>query len=146
MLFHLWWLDTGEQLLYKPHSLRNEEVFSELLQWLSKRIGITQKQYSVLSRETYGWSKIVEYKECKSKEEVKRFYQRFGVQLFLAYILDTRDLHCENLIASGEYPVLIDLESLVFHTKEKKDSRIQTQIAGRLQESVLCTGLLPVYH
>lgn len=139
-------LDTGEQLLYKPHSLRNEEVFSELLQWLSKRIGITQKQYSVLSRETYGWSKIVEYKECKSKEEVKRFYQRFGVQLFLAYILDTRDLHCENLIASGEYPVLIDLESLVFHTKEKKDSRIQTQIAGRLQESVLCTGLLPVYH
>ena len=139
-------LDTGEQILYKPHSLRNEVTFSKLLQWLAEHTGISQKQYDVLSRETYGWSKIVEYQECKSKEEVRRFYQRLGVQLFLAYILNTRDLHCENLIASGEYPVLIDLESLVFHTKKEVGSKIQPLIAERIQESVFYTGILPVYH
>lgn len=139
-------LDTGEQILYKPHSLRNEVTFSKLLQWLAEHTGISQKQYDVLSRETYGWSKIVEYRECKSQEEVKRFYRRLGVQLFLAYILNTRDLHCENLIASGEYPVLIDLESLAVYTKEEARSKIQDWIAERLQESVLHTGILPVYH
>ena len=139
-------LDTGEQILYKPHSLRNEVIFSELLQWLARRTGFDQKQYEVLSRETYGWSKIVEYRECKSQEEVQRFYQRLGVQLFLAYILNTRDLHCENLIAAGEYPVLIDLESLVSYTKEEKRSKVQAKIVEKLQESVLCTGILPVYH
>ena len=139
-------LDTGEQILYKPHSLRNEVIFSELLQWLARHTGISQKQYDVLSRETYGWSKIVEYRECKSQEEVQRFYQRLGVQLFLAYILNTRDLLCENLIAAGEYPVLIDLESLVSYTKEEKRSKVQAKIVEKLQESVLCTGILPVYH
>lgn len=139
-------LDNGEKILYKPHSLRNEVIFSQLLQWLAERTGIVQKQYNVLSRETYGWSSVVEYQECKSNEEVKRFYQRMGVQLFLAYILNTRDLHCENLIAAGEYPVFVDLETLVFISKDKIGQKIQDQIYERLQESVLYTGILPVYH
>lgn len=139
-------LDNGERILYKPHSLRNEVIFSELLQWLAGRTGIAQKQYTVLSRETYGWSKIVEYQECESTEEVKRFYQRIGVQLFLAYILNTRDLHCENLIAAGEYPVFVDLETLIFTLKDETGHKVQEQIFERLQESVLYTGVLPIYH
>lgn len=35
-------LDNGEKILYKPHSLRNEVIFSELLQWLAGRTGIIQ--------------------------------------------------------------------------------------------------------
>lgn len=139
-------LDNGEKILYKPHSLRNEVIFSELLQWLAGRTGIIQKQYNVLSRETYGWSKVVEYQECKSNKAVKRFYQRMGAQLFLAYILNTRDLHCENLIVAGEYPVFIDLESLVFTSNDEKGYKVQEEIYERLQGSVLYTGILPVYH
>ena len=55
----------------------------------------------------------MEYKSCKTEEQLKRYYIRLGEQLFLAYLLGTKDLHYENIVASGEYPMLIDLENLV---------------------------------
>ena len=41
------------------------------------------------------------------------FYIRFGEILALSYILNATDLHMENLIAYGEYPVIIDLETFI---------------------------------
>ncbi|HAT4142619.1 TPA: DUF4135 domain-containing protein, partial [Clostridium perfringens] len=56
------------------------------------------------------------------------------------YILSTVDIHYENMISHGEYPVFIDLETMVraensietFNQSEKFDSK-----------SVLISSLLP---
>lgn len=113
-------LDDGSEILYKPHSMENEKQFGELLHWMSQGLKIAQLDYTFLSYEDHSWCSIVEYKSCKTEDEIKKYYKRIGVQLFLAYFLGTHDLHCENIIASGEYPVLIDLETIVNVQPSKK--------------------------
>lgn len=105
--------DNGTELFYKPRSMENEKSYQELLDWISRRTGTTQRSYPFLSFPDHSWSSAVEYKSCKTEEQLKRYYIRLGEQLFLAYLLGTKDLHYENIVASGEYPMLIDLENLV---------------------------------
>lgn len=138
-------LDGTVEILYKPHAMDNERKFMFLLEWIGQGIGITQLNYRVLTYGTHSWCSIVKYEECKSKTEVSRFYNRLGVQLFLAYFLGTHDLHCENIIASGEYPVLIDLETLVGGFNFEKRKTAEDEVYYHLQQSVLSTGLLPTF-
>ena len=125
--------------------MKNEKTFMSLLQWIGQGIGITQLSYEILTYEAYSLCSIVKYKECKSKEGICNYYKRLGVQLFLAYFLGTHDLHCENIIASGEYPVLIDLETLVGGFNSRKRKTAEDEVYYHIQQSVLSTGLLPTF-
>lgn len=137
--------DHGQALLYKPHSMENEKNFMRLLGWICKHTKTKQYEYACLSYDDHSWSEIVAYKPCLSKEEVADYYYRMGEQLFLAYLLGTKDLHCENIIASGAYPILIDLETLVNLKNEQKRTRAYEEIYYQLSNSVLGTGILPFY-
>lgn len=139
-------IDHGNEVLYKPHSLKNEVLFAEMLQWLSQKIQIDQKQYSIVSKQDHGWSAIVQYSTCQSEKEVEMYYKRLGVQLCLAYILNTNDLHYENLIAAGEFPVIVDLETLVQIQPENELGTVSDEVFIRQKDSVLETGILPAYH
>src|SRR5581483_7169260 len=104
---------SGFRLVYKPKSLATEVHFQTLLSWLNERgkhpaFRLTK----VIDKGDYGWSEFVQASGCTSEEELERFYQRQGGYLALLYALMATDLHFENLIASGEHPVLIDLETL----------------------------------
>lgn len=139
-------LDDTAEILYKPHSMENERVFYKLLDWLGAKTGIKQSAYSFIPKDTYSWSSCVEYCSCRTEQQLKDYYLRLGVQLFLAYALGTKDLHCENIIASGEYPVLIDLEVLMSIADQKGWETVRQEINGRLSDSVLFSGMLPFYH
>lgn len=139
-------LDYGDKIFYKPHTMENEKVFYELLKWLENKTGISQNTYLFISKGTYSWSSIIKYSTCKNKKQVYKYYLRLGVQLFLAYLLGTKDLHYENLIAVGEYPVLIDLEVLLSATQKKDEIIIAQEVYNQLSESVLYTGILPFYY
>lgn len=138
-------LDDGTDILYKPHSMENEEKYHRFLKRLSKITGLEQYEYPFLSYESHSWSSIVQYQTCKSEKELGKYYQRLGVHIFLTYLLGTKDLHSENIIACGEYPVLIDLETLVNITFNKKRTSANEEICYQLAQSVLYTGLLPFY-
>ena len=133
-------IDKKIKILYKPHSMENEKAFMSLIQWIGQGIGITQLNYEILTHQSYSWCSIVKYRECESKEEICNYYKRLGTQLFLAYFLGTYDLHCENIIASGEYPVLIDLETLVGGFNSGKRRTAEDEVYYHLQQSVLSTG------
>lgn len=138
--------DGSNEVLYKPHSMENEKLFYSLLEWLGRKTGIRQYIYPFISKDTYSWSSYVEYHSCKTEQQLKDYYVRLGVQLFLAYVLGTKDLHCENIIASGEYPVLIDLEVLLSTMELKEGKTAPQEIINQLSKSVLQTGMLPFYH
>src|SRR6185369_4077964 len=95
-------------------------------------------------RGSYGWIEFVLAQSCTSVAEVRRFYQRQGGYLALLYALEATDLHFENLIAAGEHPILVDLETL-FHQRLSVAGMDDTdQLANRaLYDSVLRVGLLP---
>lgn len=70
----------------------------------------------IIDRGTYGWSEFITAQGCTAPEEIERFYERQGAYIALFYALEATNVHFENLIAHGEYPIMIDLESL-FHPR-----------------------------
>lgn len=133
---------SGFKLLYKPRSLSVDLHFQELLSWLNDN-GATLpfRTLKVLNCGNYGWIEFVTTQSCSSEAEIERFYYRQGSYLALLYALYGIDFHSENLIASGEHPILIDLETLFCQPIE---NQADNYVVSYLQNSVLKTGLLPV--
>jgi type 2 lantibiotic biosynthesis protein LanM len=136
---------SGWRLVYKPKSLAIDQHFQELLCWLNAHGAQPPLQpLSVLDRGAYGWSAFVAEQECTSEEEVRRFYERQGAYLALLYVLEGTDLHHENVIAAGEHPMLIDLETLFQPRGLVEDSVLVGEPACEaLGHSVVRVGLLP---
>jgi type 2 lantibiotic biosynthesis protein LanM len=127
------------QLVYKPKSLAVDAHFQELLAWLNRRgCAPPLRTLTILDRGAYGWVEYVQHQGCTSVTELERFYRRLGAYLALLYILNATDFHLENLIAAGEQPVLIDLETL-FHPRFDRFEGAEQAMAN----SVLLVGLLP---
>src|SRR5207247_4036470 len=130
----------------KPRSMAVDFHFGQLLSWLKDRGShppfLTLK---ILDRKTHGWSEFIPAGRCTSVEQVSRFYERQGGYLALLYALEATDFHFENLIASGEHPVLVDLEAL-FHPRtggSDPGEPILELESHALEHSVLRVGLLP---
>ncbi|HEU5201087.1 MAG TPA: type 2 lanthipeptide synthetase LanM family protein, partial [Ktedonobacterales bacterium] len=136
----------GARLVYKPKSLAIDQHFQELLKWLNEHGASPEFQtIKVLDKGTYGWSEFVSSRECMTPEEVRRFYERQGAYLVLLYALEATDIHSENLIAAGEHPVLVDLETL-FHPRVDLSKTLFAQEPAfeAIWHSVIGVGLLPV--
>ncbi|HET9226922.1 MAG TPA: DUF4135 domain-containing protein, partial [Thermoanaerobaculia bacterium] len=107
--------ESGFRLVYKPKPLAVDAAVQELLRWTVAR-GFEPgfRNLRILDRGRHGWMEFVESAPCRSEDEVRRFYRRQGGYMALLYAIGGIDFHHENLIASGEHPVLVDLETL-FH-------------------------------
>lgn len=135
--------ECGKSVVYKPKNLDIIQQFNQCLQEIND-LGFTPplQSYGVLPRGDYGWEEKVEQAACKDVQAVERYFQRAGALLCLLFLFEGTDIHAENLIASGEFPICIDLETL-FHTQ-------LTHITYREEEkqlvhSVLRTDLLPLF-
>jgi type 2 lantibiotic biosynthesis protein LanM len=140
---------SGLKLIYKPRSLSLEAAYFQLLAWCNQQeVLLPFKLLKVIDCKTYGWMEYVEHLPCEDKAAVQRYYQRAGMLLCLLYMLQGNDCHDENLIASGEHPVLVDLETLVHPRAHEVGStnEVGAQFLAAQQffeDSVLWTGLLP---
>jgi type 2 lantibiotic biosynthesis protein LanM len=141
---------SGQKLVYKPKNLGLEVIYNRLLDWCNQHgAPLPFKVMRLLDCHTYGWVlDYVEQQPCEDEAAAQRFYQRAGMLLCLLYIVGGNDCHYENLIASGEYPVLIDTETLLHPQTEPIEGSVQaieemTEIERQFQDSVLRTGLLP---
>ncbi len=134
-----------KKLVYKPRSIGIEASYSKLLDWVnSKTKSLLLKSLKTLECSDHGWVEFAEHKTITTEDGVKRFYRRQGALLGLMYTLEANDFHYENIIANGEYPVLVDLETL-FHpwiNELGNESDVQAP-ATALKRTVLSTGLLP---
>lgn len=130
--------EDGTKLAYKPRSLHSESAWLDLLQWLySQQCIIGWKPYTLINRGEYGWCEYIEAKACLNPAALARFYYRQGELLAIAWMLRIVDLTSENVIAAGEYPLLIDAECC-FHPicgTTPEDRQIESSLLG--------LGLLP---
>ena len=141
---------SGQKLVYKPKNLGLEVIYNQLLNWCNQQSApLPFKVIRLLDCHTYGWVlDYVEQQPCGDEAAAQRFYQRAGMLLCLLYVLGGNDCHYENLIASGEHPVLIDAETLLHPQADPIEGSVQsiaemTEIEQQFQDSVLRTGLLP---
>nr|WP_239062572.1 type 2 lanthipeptide synthetase LanM family protein [Streptomyces sp. SID13031] len=134
----------GQKVVYKPRPLDLHAHFNEFLQWLGRQSRLDLRAVRLLTKRDYGWMEFIEHQPCSGPAEVQRFYQRQGALLALLHVLDGTDIHYENLIASGDQPVLVDVETL-FHPADTVGSVIRDDPATTaINGSVLRTALLPL--
>lgn len=126
----------GRHVVYKPRNLAIDTHFARLLDWTNQHCGTDLWVPAHLDRGDYGWVEFVSHAACGDDAEVERFYFRMGNLLALLYALEGNDFHYENIIAVGEHPVLIDLESFFRPNLSGEETEA-------LDNSVLAVGLLP---
>lgn len=136
---------SGFQFVYKPRALSVDAHLQQLLSWLNERGNHPPfRTTKVLDRRTHGWMEFIGHADCESAAGLQRFYERQGGYIALLYALEAVDFHFENLIAAGEHPVLIDLESLFHPRLDDGRPTDAVQLAWKaLNRSVLRIGLLP---
>lgn len=138
--------DSGARLVYKPKPLAVDHHFQQFLQWLrTKNERMDHRSLGILDRETYGWTEFVASKPCSSQEEVRRFYWRQGSYLAALHCLAGTDVHYQNLIAAGEHPLLVDLETLFHPPLPLESDKLPAFVLDAIRSSVLVVGLLPVH-
>jgi type 2 lantibiotic biosynthesis protein LanM len=134
---------TGATVVYKPRSLALHQRFDRLVSWLNAQLpGLDLRTAGVLDRPHHGWMEFVTRESCANAAEVELFYRRQGALLALLYAVDGTDIHCENLVAHGSQPVLVDVETL-FHPDLTLAGPIPDPATETLVRSVRRTALLP---
>jgi class II lanthipeptide synthase len=143
---------SGLKIVYKPKDLGIDEAFLSFISWLNDQAPhacLPLRTLTVFNRTTHGWVEFVEHQTCQNPDEVRRYYTRIGMLLCLAYVLGGTDFHQENIIANGEQPVLLDLETMVQPMPRRWDGLRADSADQRaleiMHESVLRTGLLPFW-
>jgi len=139
--------ESGFRVIYKPRNIGMEVAFNRVLQWCNQRDdGLAFRTLEVIARPHHGWVEYVEHQPCTDEAAARRFYQRAGRLLCLVHVLRGTDCHWENLIASGEHPVLVDLEALLQHDPPPVEEAARPAgawTADDFHDSVVRTGLLP---
>ncbi|HET8840546.1 MAG TPA: type 2 lanthipeptide synthetase LanM family protein, partial [Ktedonobacteraceae bacterium] len=136
---------SGFRVVYKPKSLAIDQHFQELLIWLNAH-GQQPALLpgNILHCGEYGWAEFITPVSCDTQEQVERFYERQGSYIALLYALKATDMHYENVLAAGEYPILIDLEAIFHPTVAEQASEFSRHPTQQVfNNSVLHTGLLP---
>jgi type 2 lantibiotic biosynthesis protein LanM len=134
----------GRRVVYRPRDTGTHGRFAELVRLLNEtlpRLGL--RSVAVVARPGYGWLEHVAHRPMTDQHEVDRFYRRQGALLALLHVVDGSDIHCENLIACGDHPVLIDVETM-FHPDLVPAGRPRDDPAAQaFGASVHRTALLP---
>ena len=141
----------GTYVVYKPKDLRLDVAWRELVERLNGAgAPITLKTARALSRNGYGWTEFIEHSGCADPRDCDTFFRRAGAWLALLHCFATTDIHQENMIAVGDHPVPIDLETILQPSAEEhKIGAPEAQAFDAAMEivgnSVMTVGLLPAY-
>jgi len=123
-------------VVYKPRPGDGEWEWGSLLDWMNAQsLKPKLRAGRVLRRKGYCWMERIEAGACQNKAEARRFCERIGGLIAAAYLLRAVDCHRDNLIASGEDPVLIDTDAL-WHVSPTPKTRNPFDVLSR-------TGFFP---
>ncbi len=138
-------LSDGTQLAYKPRPCGSAQRYADAVAWVNGRLeGPKLAAISVVALPTHAWVKWVPHARCEDAAAVDRFFYREGAQLALLHALLATDMHPENVVASGEHPVFIDLETVLHPEGDLLQPQTEQDPAKvAFTRSVIAVGLLP---
>ena len=139
--------DDGSSVMYKPRDLRLDVAWHSLVERLNRKAPIELLVPEAVACEGYGWTEFIEHSACDGEQDCPRFFRRAGAWLALLHSFAASDIHHENIIAAGDHPVPIDVETLLQAGTRRADADSQAVEAARelIANSVVAVGLLPSY-
>jgi type 2 lantibiotic biosynthesis protein LanM len=141
----------GSKVVYKPKNLRVDVAWQELIDRLNRAAPpVELRTARALARGGYGWTACITHAGCASPDEFKTFFKRAGAWLALFHCFAANDMHQENIVADGNHPVPIDLETILQSSSAEQKPSAPEDAAfdaamEKLANSVMATGLLPAY-
>ena len=143
--------EDGGQIVYKPKNLQLDIAWHALIGRLNERAPpIELRAVRAVARGHYGWTEFIEHAGCDDETGFPRFFRRMGAWLALFHCFAATDMHQENIIATGDQPVPIDLETLLQSATPARKPQDTAGSALRacvdlIANSVMTVGVLPVY-
>lgn len=103
----------GPSLYYKPRPVEMEAGWAIFVRWFNQQDhGMPSlAALPVADRGEYGWMAAAVEKPCA---DFRLFHERAGMLLALFDLLSGVDFHAGNIVACGDFPMPVDLETL-FH-------------------------------
>ncbi|ACU38734.1 putative lantibiotic modification protein [Actinosynnema mirum DSM 43827] len=100
----------GGTAVYKPRPADADLLFADLVDWFGST-GPRERLSSpaVRPHDGYAWAEFVEHRPGHDRGA---YHRRAGALLALLYAVLGSDMHHENVVARGDEPVLVDLETL----------------------------------
>lgn len=139
---------SGRRIVYKPRPLGIHRCFNEVLGWYNQRArqATRLRALHLVDRGDYGWVEFVEPAPCQDADAAARYFHQQGALLAILHSLGGVDFHFENLIAVGDQPVPVDLESLFCADLPRPSGSDGADLDPAMTaylESVSRVGLLP---
>ncbi|MDG4973406.1 type 2 lanthipeptide synthetase LanM [Lactococcus lactis] len=134
------------KIVYKPKNLDVCSAFTDFTEWVNAKSNLYNlKNPAGVYHADYAFIEYISYEPCETGQEVARYYERFGYYIASGYMFSMTDIHFENIIANGEFPVIIDGEtmfqnSIKFSNQEDVISKFQDEYYFN---SILATALIP---
>jgi type 2 lantibiotic biosynthesis protein LanM len=143
--------EDGSRVVYKPKDLRLDIAWHKLIERLNgANPPIELRAVRAIARGGYGWTEFITHAACADRAGYKRFFERAGAWLALFHCFVANDMHQENMIAAGDHPVPIDLETILQstageHEGSDPEAEASDLATEKLASSVMMVGLLPAY-
>jgi len=143
--------EDGSRVVYKPKDLQLDFAWHNLIGRLNRADPpIELKAVRAIARDGYGWTEFIDHMGCTDAAGFDQFFRRAGAWLALFHCFAATDMHQENMIASGDHPVPIDLEMILQaageeHNAEDPEGQAHDVATETLANSVMMVGLLPAY-
>lgn len=132
----------GKSFLYKPRGADTNRAIERVLCVLAPQLPLDLKVPRRLEREVYYWEEYAERHPCQSEAELRSYFRRLGQWLAILYAVAADDIHFENVVADGQYPIIVDLECIAAPKLATRGS--EYRVAPLLTDNVLALGIVPV--
>lgn len=133
----------GKKIVYKP-KINSENKLRDFFEFLNKELEADIYIVKKVTRNTYFYEEYIDNIEINNIEEVKKYYERYGKLIGIAFLFNVTDLHYENIIAHGEYPVIIDNETFFQQNIPIEFGNSATVDAKyKYLDSIMVIGLVP---
>ena len=127
---------------YKPHECGVDAMYRKLVErWFSDCTAAAR----VVRGDGVAFVSCLRAAPVETEAGISDYYFHFGVLTALLHGLGSIDMHLENIMACGDRPAVIDLETLISpsYTEQAKNRQLEPT-AHLLGQSVYRIGILPV--
>ncbi|CRK58250.1 Lanthionine biosynthesis protein LanM [Alloactinosynnema sp. L-07] len=134
----------GREVVYRPRDVGTHVALGTFIARMNRHVpDLDLRAAAVVAGADHGWIEHIAAEPLADIAAAERFYRRQGALLMLLHLLHASDMHYENVIACGDQPVLVDVETLL-HPRLPAPVGTDDPAAATLSDSVYRTALLPV--
>lgn len=143
--------EDGARVVYKPKNLRLDVAWHALIARLNaSNPPLDLRAAAAVARDHYGWAEFIDHTGVSNQTGCEMYFRRAGAWLALFHCFAATDMHQENIIAAGDQPVPIDLETILqppgsAPKAPEAEGAASDAAADMIVNSVMAVGILPAY-